>query len=457
MAAINKLRLAFYGDDLTGSTDAMETLVLAGIPTVLFLESPTLNQVIERFPEIQAVGLAGMSRTMTPEEMDTSLPDAFASLKALGTPLTHYKVCSTFDSSPEIGSIGRAIEIGMQVFKRAVVPVAVGAPKLKRFVVFGNHFATIGGETYRLDRHPVMSQHPITPMYESDLRFHLSKQTSKKIGLIDVLHLAQSDSEIDIRLRELVDLGIEVIILDTLTKAHLLKIGRLLSSLGQKNQSFIVGSSGVEFALTEYWQSVDDIQVPQQFKSSGPVNQIVAMSGSASPWTESQLNWAFEHGFQGIQLDSACLVDAEMQEMERYAMINRAVKEIKDGKNIILYSALGPNDPNITITKEKIESLGLSPRRVGEILGIQQGIILKEIISKTGLRRVAVAGGDTCGHVLKQLSIYVLELISPLGTAAPLCRAKSYNPDIDGIEISLKGGQLGEIDFFNSVQKGRQE
>lgn len=457
MAAINKLRLAFYGDDLTGSTDAMETLVLAGIPTVLFLESPTLNQVIERFPEIQAVGLAGMSRTMTPEEMDTSLPDAFASLKALGTPLTHYKVCSTFDSSPEIGSIGRAIEIGMQVFKRAVVPVAVGAPKLKRFVVFGNHFATIGGETYRLDRHPVMSQHPITPMYESDLRFHLSKQTSKKIGLIDVLHLAQSDSEIDIRLRELVDLGIEVIVLDTLTKAHLLKIGRLLSSLGQKNQSFIVGSSGVEFALTEYWQSVDDIQVPQQFKSSGPVNQIVAMSGSASPWTESQLNWAFEHGFQGIQLDSACLVDAEMQEMERYAMINRAVKEIKDGKNIILYSALGPNDPNITITKEKIESLGLSPRRVGEILGIQQGIILKEIISKTGLRRVAVAGGDTCGHVLKQLSIYVLEFIIPLGTAAPLCRAKSYNPKIDGIEISLKGGQLGEIDFFNSVQKGRQE
>lgn len=457
MAGINKLRLAFYGDDLTGSTDAMEALELAGIPTVLYLEPPTLNQVIERFPEIQAVGLAGMSRTMTPEEMDASLPDAFASLKALGTPLTHYKVCSTFDSSPEIGSIGRAIEIGMQVFKPAVVPVVVGAPKLKRFVVFGNHFATIGDETHRLDRHPVMSQHPITPMDESDLRLHLNKQTCKKIGIIDVRHLAQSDSDIDIRLRELIDLGVEVIILDTLTKAHLLKVGRLLSSLGQKNQSFIVGSSGVEFALTEYWQSEDDIQVPQQLKSSGPVNQIVAMSGSASPWTASQLNWAFEHGSQGIQLDSASLVDPETQEMERIGMIYWAVKEIKEGKNVILYSALGPDDPNITITKEKIESLGLSPKRVGEILGIQQGIILKEIISKTGLHRVTVAGGDTCGHVLKQLSIYVLEFILPLGTATPLCRASSYNPVFDGIEISLKGGQLGEIDFFNSVQKGRQE
>jgi uncharacterized protein YgbK (DUF1537 family) len=457
MAGINKLRLAFYGDDLTGSTDAMEALVLAGFPTVLFIEPPTANQIIERFPEIQAVGLAGMSRTMTPEEMDASLPSAFAGLKALGTPLTHYKVCSTFDSSPEIGSIGRAIEIGMQVFHPAVVPVAVGAPKLKRFVVFGNHFATLGGETYRLDRHPVMSQHPVTPMDESDLQFHLSKQTSKKVGLIDVHQLEQTDSVLDARLQEMIDLGIEVIILDTLTKAQLFKVGRLLSSLGQISQSFIVGSSGVEFALADYWQTEEHIQVPQQFMSSGPVKQIVAVSGSASPWTASQLKWAFEHGFNGIQLDSADLVDAKSQKMERNRTINQAIKEIKDGKSVILYSALGPDDPFITTTHEKIKSLGVSTRRIGEILGTQQGVILKEITSKTGLRRFAVAGGDTCGHVLKQLSVYVLEFIIPLGTAAPLCRASSYNPDFDGIEVSLKGGQLGDIDFFRSVQKGSSD
>ena len=41
----------------------------------------------------------------TPAEMDAALGPAFESLRALGAPLCHYKICSTFDSSPSIGSI----------------------------------------------------------------------------------------------------------------------------------------------------------------------------------------------------------------------------------------------------------------------------------------------------------------------------------------------------------------
>lgn len=454
MGTKNQLKLTFYGDDMTGSTDAMEALVLAGVSCVLFLELPTATHVRENFPDIQAVGLAGMSRTMSPAAMNAALPEAFASLKALGAPSMHYKVCSTFDSSPEIGSIGRALEIGMELFQSAFVPVAIGAPKLKRFVVFGNHFATINDDTYRLDRHPVMSKHPITPMDESDLRLHLGQQTNKKIGLLDVRHLAQPDRDIDLALQKLITGGFEVVIMDTLERSHLLQIGRLIDNLGQQTQTFIVGSSGVEFALTEYWQSINEIKRPHRFKSPGPVDQIVAMSGSASPWTAAQLNWAFENGFYGIQIDCPSLVDPATQETERKSMIDKAVVLIREGKSVILYSALGPEDPMIAITKETSILLGFSSAMVGEILGSQQGMILKEIVKKTGVKRAAVTGGDTSGHVMKQLSIYVLELIIPLGTAVPLCRANSHSPSFDGMEIVLKAGQLGEIDFFGSLKKG---
>jgi uncharacterized protein YgbK (DUF1537 family) len=457
MAKSAELKLSFYGDDITGSTDAMEALVLAGVPTVLFLEPPTLEQVSEKFPHIQAVGLAGMSRTMTPTEMEASLPGAFGSLKELGAPITHYKVCSTFDSSPVVGSIGRATEIGMEVFKSTIVPVAVGAPKLKRFVVFGNHFATIGDHTYRLDRHPVMSKHPITPMDESDLRLHLGKQTAKKIGLLDVRHLAVPDAEIDSYLQKQIDDGVEIIILDTLDRSHLKKVGRLLWTLGQQHQTFVVGSSGVEFAMAELWQEEGLIQPPHGFTLPGPVETIVAISGSASPWTASQIQWALENGFQGIQMDSTCLIDERTQEAERSRLVDQAVQFISNGQSVLLYSALGPDDPKISSTKNQIKTSGLSPSAIGEILGTQQGLVLKDILAKTGLRRAAVAGGDTCGHVLKQLSIYVLEFIIPLGTAAPLCRASSSNPQLDGMEIALKGGQLGEVNFFGSVLKGNQE
>lgn len=457
MANNPKLKLAFYGDDITGSTDSMEALVLAGVPTVLFLEPPTSQQVSEKFPQIQAVGLAGMSRTMTPQEMNQALPGAFASLRDLGAPVIHYKVCSTFDSSPSIGSIGCATEIGMDVFKSKVVPVAVGAPKLKRFVVFGNHFATINDVTYRLDRHPVMSKHPITPMDESDLRLHLGKQTAKKIGLLDLRHLVLPDAEVDAFLQKQIDAGVEILVLDTLDRSHLLKVGRLLWHLGKVYQTFVVGSSGVEFALTEYWQGEEQLQPVQDFVSPGPVGRIVAISGSASPWTASQINWALSHRFEGIQMDSVQLVDEKTQAAERNRLVDQAVDVISKDQSVLLYSAMGPDDPKIVSTKEQIKAFGLPAGSVGEILATQQGLILRDILEKTGLRRVAVAGGDTCGYVLKQLGVYVLEFVIPLGTAAPLCRASSNIPQFDGIEIALKGGQLGEVDFFGSVLRGKQD
>ena len=41
MSHSDELLLTFYGDDFTGSTDAMESLARAGVRTILFLEPPT--------------------------------------------------------------------------------------------------------------------------------------------------------------------------------------------------------------------------------------------------------------------------------------------------------------------------------------------------------------------------------------------------------------------------------
>jgi uncharacterized protein YgbK (DUF1537 family) len=321
--------------------------------------------------------------------------------------------------------------------------------------VFGNHFATIGDLTYRLDRHPIMSKHPITPMDESDLRLHLSRQTNRRIGLLDVRHLALPDTEMENYFYNQLDEGVEIIILDTLDRSHLKTIGRLLWKLGKNDRILVVGSSGVEFALTELWKAEGLIEKPRAFKSPGAVNNIVAISGSASPLTVSQIQWALENGFKGIQMNSSLLVDGASQDTERNRLVDQATQILSQGQSVVLYSALGPEDPMIASTKERLTTSGFSPSKVGEVLGIQQGIVLKQILTRTGLRRVAIAGGDTCGHVLRQLSIYVLEFIIPLGIAAPLCHASSSLPQLDGIEIALKGGQLGEVDFFGSVLRGR--
>ena len=102
--------LTFYGDDFTGSTAVMEVLSFAGVPTMLFMEPPELD-VLTQYPTLQAIGVAGIARSKDPAWMKSNLPAVFEKLKRFGAPLSHYKVCSTFDSAPDIGSIGVATEI----------------------------------------------------------------------------------------------------------------------------------------------------------------------------------------------------------------------------------------------------------------------------------------------------------------------------------------------------------
>ena len=87
-----------------------------------------------------------------------------------------------------------------EIFRAPFVPLLVAAPALGRYTIFGNHFARYGigseGEIHRLDRHPSISKHPITPMTEADLRLHLAKQTKKKIALFDILKVALPEKEV---------------------------------------------------------------------------------------------------------------------------------------------------------------------------------------------------------------------------------------------------------------------
>ncbi len=52
------------------------------------------------------------------------------------------------------------------------------------------------------------------------------------------------------------------------------------------------------------------------------------------------------------------------------------------------------------------------------------------------------------------LGIDALTAIAPLAPGAPLCRAHAARSDRDGLEIALKGGQVGAPDFFVAAKRG---
>ncbi|HHN72654.1 MAG TPA: four-carbon acid sugar kinase family protein, partial [Thermopetrobacter sp.] len=294
--------IAYYGDDFTGSTDVMEALTLNGLPTVLFLTPPGPEQ-LSRFSAYRAVGIAGTSRSRDPEWMNEHLPPVFRCLKELGAPLVHYKICSTFDSSPRVGSIGRAIEIGRDIFASRYVPLVVGAPVLGRYTVFGNHFAVSGGEVYRLDRHPTMVRHPVTPMDEADLRLHLRRQADLRIELIDILALRSPPERLEGRFDETLERRPDVVLFDVLDESSLPPIGRLIWRRRETSGPFVVGSSGLEYALAAYWRASGELPPASAPPRAKPVDRLIVVSGSCAPVTAQQIRTALACGFEGVRLD----------------------------------------------------------------------------------------------------------------------------------------------------------
>jgi uncharacterized protein YgbK (DUF1537 family) len=450
---MDDLLISFYGDDFTGSTDVMESLTFAGLRAVLFLDPPTAEQVAA-LGDVRAIGVAGRTRSMRPEFAEIELRPVFDAFRALGTPIVHYKTCSTLDSAPGIGSIGRAIDVGYDVFRPDYVPLVVGAPILRRYCAFGNLFASSGldGEVFRLDRHPTMSRHPTTPMDEADVRLHLGHQTEKRIGLVDVTQLDAAADRID----DLVAEGYEVILLDTMSDDDLRKVGRALWDR-RGSASFVAGSSGAEYALVAHWRAIGEI-VDSPVPSVGSVSQIVVASGSCSPVTAEQIAWAESEGFELVSLAAEEVVaDCGHAEIERG--VARACEAVAQGKSVVIHTGRGPEDPRIGRTLDVLKATGMTEEearsQTAERIGSALGDVLRQTVDRTGLKRVATTGGDTSYYVAKQMGVTALEAVAPLAPGSPLCKVHSTVPAVDGCEVTFKGGQVGKVGFFGQVLAGK--
>lgn len=455
---INRLLMAFYGDDFTGSTDALEFLCKAGVRAVLFIDVPTDEHLLN-YPDLQAIGVAGVSRALSPDKMEAELLPTFEALKMLNPKHVHYKVCSTFDSSPTVGSIGKAIDVAQSVFKTDYVPLLVAAPALGRYCSFGNLFARMGigsdGNIYRLDRHPSMSKHPVTPADESDLRLHLAKQTNKKIGLFDITSIHQyAEKQFD------VDFGDnEIVLFDALEVKDLIPIGEIIEqSSNQNNIVFSVGSSGIEMALGSHWKEkgiVNDKLSWENIKSSKP---ILIISGSCSPVTSSQIQYALGNGFAEIAIDTVAFANqyssaSDTEENLISLYVDQAAKLILDGKSVLIHTSLGNDDVRVIESDKIFNNNGLNKSTASIVYGKVLGEIAKKVAEKTNLKRLVIAGGDTSSYAARAMGIDAMEMISPLTAGAPLCKVHSANTAINNLHVVFKGGQVGKQDFFVQASK----
>lgn len=429
------LLVAWVGDDFTGSAATMEALAFAGVPAVLFADVPTEAQRA-RFPGVRALGVATTARSHPPEWMDAHLPQIFAYLAASGARLVHYKVCSTLDSAPHVGSIGKALEIGAEIAGDGPIPFLVAAPQMRRYQAFGQLFASAGDAVHRLDRHPVMARHPVTPMTEADVARHLALQTQRPVSNLGLEALATETPERFAQRRGIVTL-------DAMTPEDMAANGALIWSL--PSTALVGGSQGVEYALVAHWRADGLIETTDITAGAGPVDQLIAVSGSVSPTTADQIAWAEAHGFDVIALDVLAAAQGDGG-----AAVDAALSALSAGRDALICTARGPDDPSVERLRAAAPTLADANTRIGATLGKA----LKDLLLRTGLKRAVISGGDTSGHACRELDVFAFTALAPTIPGAALLEAHSDDPALAGLQLALKGGQMGSAEYFGWIKRG---
>jgi uncharacterized protein YgbK (DUF1537 family) len=427
------LRYAYYGDDFTGATDTLATLAQAGLRSVLFLDVPGQRELAAAGP-LDALGIAGVARSLAPADMRTELApvvDFFASLPAA---LLHYKCCSTFDSAPDVGNLHEAAAaLRRLVPGQRLLPIVGGQPSLGRYCAFGQLFASAGegGEVVRIDRHPTMSRHPVTPMHEADLRLHLAAQGWSRLGLVDWRALEEGDAALDARVEAAVQAGDGGVLFDVLTPAHLRSIGALLLRRAGASRLVAIGASSVAQAVCAQWQEQGVFQ-PRAAATPPPARgPVLLLVGSLSPVTEAQVQASAAH-YHGVDIDPAALL-ADAQACEQWA--RQCADLLNAGRHVRA----------VTVRSSAGQP---AAREVAQLCG---RLLARVLALAPAVRRVGIAGGDSSSHAVRALGLWGMSHLAQLAPGVPLVRAHAGDERLDGLELMLKGGQMGPRDVLTRL------
>ncbi|MBM6595157.1 four-carbon acid sugar kinase family protein [Microvirga pudoricolor] len=416
----------WYGDDFTGATDTLATLARRGRSAFLFLRVPE-EQHLNGFADLDAVGIAGAARTMSPDEMRAELEPVGAFFRALGVRLLHYKCCSTFDSAPERGNLATAIAVLRGSVQHPGAAILGGQPSLGRYCAFSNLFAAFGRDgVHRLDRHPVMSRHPATPMNEADLRLHFAA-----LGLPGVqgIHWPALGHDGAADEWEALSSTAPAVLFDALEAGHVGAVGRLLREASRGRSLLAVGPSSVAQA---FFEERDGIATAPPVPAEGPV---LAFVGSLSATTRAQM--AAARSYRRIAVDPGILTTSADA---RTRIAEEAASLLADGRHVMLSTA--PDEGDV-------------PLSAAASLPDLSAVLVDDVLKRCPVRRLAVAGGDTSSKIVGHLGYWGLGYYGQIGNGVAVSATRSDDAARDNMVLMLKGGQMGQETLFEDFLEDR--
>ena len=190
---------------------------------------------------------------------------------------------------------------------------------------------------------------------------------------------------------------------------------------------FAIGSGGLSHAIAAAAPGDAD-DLPKTAPGGGPV---LAVSGSRSALTRRQVDAAAAEGWLSIPLPLA--------REAREPVILEVTAALDTGRSVVL-------------TSDDADTDAAGSRPILEAVADAAAAIVQAAVRAGVTRRVIVCGGDTSSRVTRQLAIHSLTIAAnPWGNIV-LLRAQSDDAAIDGLQLLLKGGQVGDTELFERVR-----
>lgn len=268
------------------------------------------------------------------------------------------------------------------------------------------------------------------------MRAHLRLQALAVAGLHypQYAEPAQLEAHIDAAL----DGDADAVLFDVASEGDLAVIGGVIWQRALRQALLAIGASSVVQSLAAWWRSqgwvppATPVDAARINAATGPV---FVLAGSLSPMTAVQVGAA--HSYDKLLLDPQRLFEGDMPYME--VAVARIVTGLREGRNMLACIA----------ERQLLADAGASQR-----LAQACGELLRRLLQAYPLARVGVAGGDTSSYALKALDIWGLSYLGNVSAGVALCRAHADAIHLDGIELMLKGGQMGTADLFELLVRG---
>jgi uncharacterized protein YgbK (DUF1537 family) len=419
--------LGCIADDFTGATDLANNLVRSGMRTVQTIGVPAAAAAAAAI-DADAIVVALKSRTIAAAEAVAQSLDALRWLRAQGVEQIYFKYCSTFDSTPQgnIGPVTEALMDSLSGAEQGFTIVCPAFPENQRTVFKGHLFV---GDVLLSDSG--MRTHPLTPMLDANLVRVMQAQTRRKVGLVPYDVISQGAAAIAARFATLQTQGVGVAVVDAISNADLMEIGKALAGM-----PLVTAGSGIAIGLSQNWNGHAEISADALPAATG---LRAVISGSCSQATNAQVLDFKQQGRPAFVVNPLALAAGE----EVVAKALAWAEPLLPQGPVLIYATAEPG-----VVQSVQAQLGAA--RAGALVEDALARIAMGLVD-LGVHQLVVAGGETSGAVVQALGVHCMAIGPQIDPGVPWTAAQSAQWPDKTLHLALKSGNFGTTDFFSKA------